>query len=229
MIVKTALTEFAANSARAFVARGKVVGASELGACERRTWYAKHHAPTNDNHRIDWGPALRGSVFEGAAWVPAMQARCGERLQWAGDDQRSFESGYLRATPDAIITNLTREAAESLGLREGDSILVECKTRDPRGKLAAPKPEHVFQVQAQLGLVRERINHKPTHALISYTDASDWSEVAEFLIPFDPSMFAAAKQRATRIMEAKAAVELQPEGYITNSGECSVCPYSHAC
>ena len=43
---------------------------------------------------------------------------------------------------------------------------------------------------------------KPTHAVLSYTDASFWNDVKEFVIPFDPQTYEVAQERATKIMTA---------------------------
>jgi hypothetical protein len=109
------------------------------------------------------------------------------------------------------------------------SLVVEAKTIDPRAKLDEPKPEHVFQVQAQIGLIRELTPYQPEFALISYANASFLDDIVEFAIRFDPVVFANAKRRAARILTAHAASELKPEGWIASGHECEFCSFTKAC
>ena len=107
--------------------------------------------------------------------------------------------------------------------------MVECKTADPRTRLEQAKPEHVYQAQVQLGLLRELTPHRPNFALISYTDASFWDNVLEFVVAFDPAIFATARERARDIMLARSAAELSPEGWVAGGSECKYCPFTTAC
>ena len=128
-----------------------------------------------------------------------MCARFGDALKFAGPEQRTFTSGFLSATPDGLVVT------------DDDCFLIECKTADPRTKLDGPKPSHAFQVQVQMGLVRELTNFAPARAIISYSDASFWNEGAEFTIAFDSAIYEIAKQRAAAIITALAFDELSPK------------------
>lgn len=110
-----------------------------------------------------------------------------------------------------------------------DSLVPECKTLDPRSRMDEPKPEHVFQLQVQLGLIRLLTNHKPEYGLLTYTDCSFWDEIKEFPVRFDPVVFEQAGMRARSIMKASSAVELRPEGVIAGGKECTNCPYVGPC
>jgi CRISPR/Cas system-associated exonuclease Cas4 (RecB family) len=166
-----------------------------------------------------WGATLRGQIYEAHVWEPALRAAFGDKLIFAGADQQTFVSDYLSATPDGlVITN-----------HDGTCVLVECKTADPRTRLAEAKPEHVYQVQVQMGLVAERTNYRPLKAIISYTDTSFFDETKEFEVQFDPSIYSTAKERAATIMTATSMQALKPEGYIAGGRECSYCPFTTAC
>src|SRR5262245_2051864 len=105
-----------------------------------------------------------------------MRAQFEERLLLAGDDQQTFRSGESSATPDALVIDLRPDEIAALGLpKNSNTIVVEFKSIDPRVYIDEPKPEHVFQVQAQIGLLREWTNHRPEHALLVYINASDLS------------------------------------------------------
>jgi hypothetical protein len=219
-------------------ARASTVGASDVGQCERKIFYGKHvgdptyGTPRDPGHVERWGARERGTVFEQSFFVPALRARFGDKLVYAGDEQQTFRQDFLSATPDGLVVGLPRNALAALGLEDigGDgSLLVECKTRDPRAKMDAPQPAHVYQVQVQLGLVRNLTTYRPQHALLFYADASFWDETREFVIPFDFEIFKNAQQRAARIMLAKSAAELKPEGYIAGGRECEFCAFQKAC
>lgn len=223
-MIREALEQFAAASAKTWQHdRSQTVGASEVGQCARRVFFLKNEddvvygARRNEDHEDGWGAKVRGTIYENHWWEPALRAAYGDSLLYAGADQRTFVSGYLSATPDGLL------------LKEPEPVLLECKTADPRTNLAEAKPEHVYQVQVQMGLVRELTNHRPVKGIISYTDTSFWNEIKEFEVEFDPAVFAQAKARAAAIMTARGPDELKPEGYIAGGRECDLCPFSGAC
>ena len=96
--------------------RAATVGASEIGGCLRRTFYAKH-AERGPEHFDGWGAALRGTVMEQGFWVPALRARFGDHLKFAGDEQRQLKIGFISATPDALLVGVPSEILSSLGVR----------------------------------------------------------------------------------------------------------------
>lgn len=237
-MIRNALHRFAAASNRSWESdRSQTVGASEIGQCERRVFFAKNEGDhlygrsRDAEHEDRWGARVRGTVYENCWWEPALRSQFGDNLLFAGADQRTFIDGFLSATPDGLVIGLPRDALAHLDVADidADCILAECKTADPRTRLDEPKPEHVYQVQVQLGLVRARTNHRPYYALLSYTDTSFWDEVKEFPIRFDPVLYETAQRRATAIMTARSAADLKPEGAIAGGRECDHCPFTAAC
>jgi hypothetical protein len=211
------------------------VGASDVGQCERKVYWTKnlgdpdYGAPVDDDYVDSYGAKLRGTVMENSFWAPALKAAFGERLLFAGEDQQTFFSGYLSATPDGMLIKLTDEERAAIAADCGTEVMCEAKSYDPRTNLADPKTENVFQTHVQMGLVRELTQWKPTHSILSYTDASWWNEGKEFIIEFDPQIYANAKKRAERIMTATSAEQLQPEGWIGGGKDCEYCPFTKAC
>jgi len=143
------------------------------------------------------------------------------RLHYAGRYQRTFidPDNYLSATPDGVVADLDKS----------ECFLVECKSIDPRAKIEQARPEHVYQVQVQIGLVRQLTPFKPSYGVLTYIDASFLDESKEFRIDFDEGLFDQAKERARAIMQANAADELRPEGYIAGKAECEHCPFRRSC
>jgi hypothetical protein len=86
-----------------------------------------------------------------------------------------------------------------------------------------------MQTIVQMGLIREQTPYKPNYDVLTYTDASFWSEVSEFAVPFDETLYKTAKQRAAIIMNASNGGELKPEGWIAGGKECAFCPFVKAC
>jgi hypothetical protein len=236
-MIREALDAYARGSARTFADRHLTVGASEVGQCARRIFWVKmEDDPTygvarNPEYVDGWGAARRGATFEDHFWVPAMRRAFGDKLLYAGDQQQTLVSEFLSATPDGLLIELPHDALAALGVPDigaGD-LVVECKTCDPRTRLEQAKPEHVYQAQVQIGLLRELTPHRPNFAVISYTDASFWDACLEFVVAFDPAIYATAKERARNIMLARSATELSPEGWVAGAGECKYCPFTTAC
>jgi hypothetical protein len=236
-MISEALAAHAINTRNSETRRASTVGASEIGQCIRKVFYIKNaddplYAIRRDASYIDnWGAQQRGATFEQAFWVPALRAKYGEWLLFAGSEQRSFESGFLSATPDALLIEAPPDILAGLGVPdiESDCVLLEAKTVDPRVKLSGPKPEHAFQTIVQLGLVNETTSFAPRYAVISYADASSWSEITEFAVKFEPDVYETAKRRAAKVMTASRASELPPEGWIAGGHECRYCPFADAC
>lgn len=213
--------------------RSQTVGASEVGQCARKVYWLKNEgdaaygAPRDADYEDTWGARMRGTIMENELWVPAMRAQFGERLLFAGEDQRTLVSGFISATPDGLITELKADEHPTLPI--GTCVTAECKTADPRTNLTEAKSENVYQTHIQMGLIRELTPYKPTHSILSYTDASFWNEVVEFTIPFDPKVFETGQRRAAMIMTATHASELKPEGWIAGGRECEHCPFTKSC
>lgn len=238
-IIAAALAAYAASvPTHAFDGRANTVGASDVGQCARKVFFTKHagnrdYGALPDPGFVDgWGARQRGSTFEQSFWVPALRARYGARLLFAGEQQETFTLGFLSATPDGLLTALDPDVLAPLGVADigGDgSLVVECKTIDPRARLDGARPEHVYQAQVQLGLIRALTSHRPAYALISYVDASFWDLVTEFAVAFDRKVFKTAQRRAAEIMTVTSADMLAPEGWIAGASECAHCAFTHAC
>jgi hypothetical protein len=235
-MIAAALAAYVAAAALPPGARAISVGASDVGGCARKVFYLKHEgaasgAPRDSGFVDGWGARMRGTTFEKSLWAPALRAAYGDRLLHAGDQQCTFTLGALSATPDGLLVDMPRDALAPLvpDIGAGRAIVLECKTIDPRVALTKPKPEHVYQAQVQLGMFRTLTPHRPEFALLSYVNASFWDHIVEFAIPFDGTMFEAARQRAAAIMDARHAGELKPEGWIAGGRECERCPFARTC
>lgn len=212
--------------------RSNTVGASEVGQCIRKVWFGKVDADPDGDYVNQWGAALRGTLIEEHYWVPGLRAALPDEIEllYAGEEQRTLVDGYLSATPDGLLVGPIDDGLRHLGVKDiGASLAVECKSIDPRVGIQQEKPEHSFQTQVQLGLLRFGTPYRPTHALISYTDASFFDDVREFVVRFDPRIYQAAKERARRIMMAEEAVELEPEGRLAGGEECKYCAFKRRC
>lgn len=233
-MIKEALHNFATANEKVWATdRSQTIGASEIGQCARKTFWMKNegdpkYGAARDPEYVDnWGAKVRGTVMENELWVPAMRVQFGERLLFAGVEQQTLVSGFISATPDGLITELLE--GEHSTLNAGTCVTAECKTADPRTNLAEAKAENVYQTHIQMGLIRELTEWKPTHSILSYTDASFWNEVVEFVIPFDSRVFEVGKKRAALVMTATHASELKPEGWIAGGRDCEYCPFTKAC
>jgi hypothetical protein len=211
------------------------LGASSVGRCLRLAFFERHEPDKADQTDDDYGYKVRGDILERHLWVPAIEhaVRQSNSLSflYGGEAQISLVSGFLSATPDGLLTGVDRDCLKHLGVLDilAHELVVEAKSIDPRVKLLEAKPEHVFQVQVQMGLTREVTAHRPEYALISYVDASCVSLIHEFPIRFDADAYAAAKARARRVFAAHTAAELPPEGRLEGGKECKFCSFHSAC
>lgn len=213
--------------------RLSTVGASEVGQCIRKTWFAKNEVALDAGYVDRYGAKLRGDIIEAHYWVPGLLSSLpdGMQLLYAGENQRTLVDGYLSATPDGLLIGVERDCLAHMGISDigGECLAVEAKSIDPRVDIKVEKPEHSFQTQVQMGLLRHATECKPAYALISYVDASFLDDVREFAVPFDPNIYTVAKSRARLVMTSEAALELPPEGKIAGGDECKYCAWSSHC
>jgi hypothetical protein len=237
-MIAEALTSYAQATERAFDDRANTVGASEVGQCARKIYFSKnagdrvYGAASDEDFASAWGAALRGRLLEDHFWVPALRAHYGAKLLYAGEEQQTLASDFLSATPDGLLIEQPQDALAALGVADigqDGSIVIECKSIDPRTKLDEPRPEHAYQAIVQMGLFRERTKYRPQWAVISYINASFPDDVVEFAVAFDAPVFANGKARAAEIMTATAPDQLKPEGWISGGRECRFCPFTAAC
>jgi hypothetical protein len=216
--------------------RRQTVGASSVAQCARKVWFEKNdddpegHKP--DPEYVDrYGAKIRGTMIEDHFWVPALRAAFGADLIWAGEDQRTFVLDFLSATPDGMLVNQASDALAHLDVTDidGNCVVVESKSIDPRAKLLEAKPEHVFQAIVQMGLIRRLTTYKPSFAVISYINASWWDDIKEFPVRYDDAVFAEGHRRAADVMLAHAAHDLIAEGRISGSKDCQYCAWTTAC
>ncbi len=233
--IKSLLHNYAATLDKTFEHdRTNTVGASEIGACLRKTWFGKNDAPSDPGYADRYGARLRGNLIEDHYWVPGIRNSLpkGVDLYLAGEEQRTIVDGYLSATPDGVLTELPRDCLAAIGVEDigpSRTLAIECKSIDPRADLRTARQHHIFQTQVQMGLLRAHTPFKPEYALISYVDASFLDEVTEFPVAFDPAVYKAAQARSREIMAATDPLELSPEGKLAGGAECGYCPWASHC
>jgi len=213
--------------------RRDTLGSSENGRCARQTAFSKLEIKPDPSYVETWGAAARGDIFEQHFWVPGLLATLppGVRLLYAGREQQTRVDGYLSATPDGLLVGVQRDCLAYLGVPDigGQELLVECKSIDPRITLRHAKPEHVFQVQVAMGVLRATTEHRPRYALISYGNASFYNDISEFAVRFEPTVYKAAGERARQIFSAEQPSDLPPEGKMSGGAECKYCAWAEQC
>jgi hypothetical protein len=224
-IVKNAVNSYIKTNAKIFKHdRTMTVGSSEIGQCERQVWFRKAEETElgstfkrNDDYVDSWGARERGNLVENHLFVPAIKAQYGRKAKLLGSSQLTFIDGCISATPDCLILAKPQ-------------FLIECKSLDPRvNKDQLPKPENVYQVQVQMGILHAKSKYRPMYAILVYVNASFMDEITEFQIGYDPDIYTRAQVRAMKIMTASSHHELQPEGWIAGAKECEYCPFTDAC
>jgi hypothetical protein len=215
--------------------RSKTLGGSEAFGCLRKAGFEKRGkefgAKPNDDYEDSWGAIERGNLIENYWVVPALDDELpdGVGYVYAGGDQKTFFDEPLSVTPDGLITDLPKNALKNYGIDdiEGDCVVLEIKSVDPRVNLSEEKSIHRGQAQIQLHLIREQTEFKPMYAVILYIDASFFDDMSVFIIKYDPRVFRSAKIRANRVFGAEDLAELEAEGKVI--GGCEHCKWTHAC
>ncbi|MEI6986543.1 MAG: hypothetical protein WCK65_10470 [Rhodospirillaceae bacterium] len=155
----------------------------------------------------------------------------GVELLFAGREQKTLIDGYLSATSDGLLVGVAADCLSHHGIPDlgSDTLVVECKSIDPRVSLKEAKGEHSGQTQVQMGLISHCTPHRPNFALISYADASFLDTITEFVVAFDPAVYAAAKDRARLIMLTEDPSKRLAEGKIAGGDECKYCSFKSGC
>ena len=240
--LKAAAVSYLAEREKGFSHNRKLtVGASEIGACARRTWYEKRLGSEhyNPDYKPANGAAARGDLLEDQFTVPvlkhalAKQIGTGPNLIWAGDGQQHTIQALewrLSATPDGLVINAPRNALAGYGVEDilANCFVVECKSFDPR-IIELPKAQHMDQLNVQLGLIRKEGTYAPAFGIVAYVNASFPDDIRVFPKFFNQVEFDNQIRRAMAILGANDAQQLQPEGKIAGEKECAYCPFAHIC
>ncbi len=217
--------------------RSKTVGASEAFGCIRKTWFSKNNYPKNADYKDNWGALQRGDLIEQHFAEPAVKWFLetyfwDARLIWGGDNQQTLKcpDAPLTATPDGLVINADDDALALYGIPSlgGTGCFnFEIKSIDPRVNLKEEKSIHRGQTTIQMGITRETTEYCPNYAVIVYIDASFFSDIDIFVVPFDQERYDIAKVRARSVYETTEVTTFMAEGKI--SGGCDYCPYTVEC
>lgn len=233
--IGASVTEFMAKRKEGFAHdRTKTVGASEIGGCARMVGYRKSSTPVDEGYDDSTGAAARGDIMEDGWSAPLLRMAVeaiGGTLLWAGQqNQMSLvnEKAFVSATPDGLAVNMPKDCLKKYGIDDImkgidaklkssgavlDCIVIEFKSYDPRSNVSKfPKPQHVDQVNLQMGLIRstdfvdektgELVRYAPTYGIIVYTDASDYTKMHVAVVQYDHKGYLGQLTRAKHIMTA---------------------------
>lgn len=217
--------------------RSMTVGASEVGQCQRKLVYDKHNIAPDPDFVQDYGAAERGNVLE--EWVvEALQHSLPEDIEllWATDEgQKTLvdKDAHQSATPDGLFVS---DDLFPLNV-DGTDVLTNCvyneiKSIDPRPYDFLKEPKHVHALQCQQGmdLVRRLTEYRPTHAIITYVNASFLSQIKTFIIEFDQRVADGLRKRSLETFKNYSPTN-QPmaEGKILGGDECKYCQWRKQC
>jgi hypothetical protein len=176
--------------------------------------------PSEGNYVHGWGFAERGHAIE--AWYASKVLEIpGFEFHFTGDAQRSFYDGYQSGTPDGLMVTDTQQYW-----------VLDYKSIDPRTSTNnLPKKEHMSQVIQNIDLVEACLDIDVSGGLLVYINASDISEMHEFIVdrnsPMVGETMVRLEERARRIIEAETPDELEPEGLY--NGQCKNCSFGSLC
>lgn len=217
--------------------RSQTVGASEVGQCHRKLVYDKHNVEPDAGFKQDLGAAERGNVIED--WVVEnLQHSLPDDIQllWATDEGQQTlvdKDVHQSATPDGLFVSDKRFCLNVDGSEVyTDCVYNEIKSIDPRpfDSLREPKHVHALQCQQGMDLTRRLTEYKPTHAIITYVNASFLSQIKRFIIPFDQSIADGLKSRSNQTFIDFSPDNLpMAEGKILGGTECQYCAWRRRC
>lgn len=221
--------------------RRLTVGASECFGCIRKTWFTKRghefDVEKDSEYHENWGAMERGNIIENHFIVPAIEQgleRRGLRLIMAGDGQDTIFDGINSATLDGLIVpeeggTLPSDFLSYYGLDdiEGDSVVLEMKSFDPRLPMLHEKAIHRGQTQMQMGMIRDTTEWKPAYAVLMYINASWLDDMRIFIIPFDEAEYRIGRERNEKVFEVDDPALFHAEGKLDKT--CTYCPYQGAC
>jgi hypothetical protein len=219
--------------------RSTTLGASEVFGCLRQMYFRKREPDSADKPEdpteVSWGHTERGNLIENSFAVPKLQSMFGaDRCFYMGEDQKTFVSGLLSATPDGLVVEQERDALSELPDGPQDigedsaEIAIEIKSFDPRTDLTTAKARHIGQNIVQMGVLQEKTNYRPKWGIILYINPVDVSDIRPFVIKFDPAVYEKAKERAARVFAEGA----KPEDFIAEgkaTGDCVYCEFAYRC
>ena len=200
--------------------RSQFLNASEAEDCIRRIWYSKHQPELAEEQ--EWGFAWRGHLAEEYV-VRCLKARNDVKLEYAGEEQESFQDDKLRlsATPDGIIS-----------FEDGPFEGLEIKSIDPRtNRNNLPRIGHVVQLKIGMALFNKRLAGQQTFRLkrgrILYIDASNYNDIIEFEVQADDTILDRYAAKAAKVFRTKSVDGLDREG--KRLGTCTYCAFKTAC
>ncbi len=197
--------------------RNLTLGGSEVGMCIRRSWFAKHGEPTDPDYIEGWGFFARGHLVED--WVVNIITEgmpSGAEYLYTGGRQTTLIDGQVSATPDGLYVT-----------EDGEEVVVEIKSLDPRSNMDKPKEQHIFQAQLQIELFNKLTNHSPNRAVLIYVNASDFSQILQHEVERDEETLLQAHRRAKQVFTSNDPSLLHAEG--AWGDECRYCGYTEGC
>jgi len=219
--------------------RKRTVGASAVGGCLRSIVYDKHNAPVDKDFVQDLGAAERGNMVEAWAVSSMQQSLKGSKVEliWATDEGQETLVNilyYQSATPDGLFVSKDVFAViEDDGTkRYTKCVYNELKSIDPRAydNLKAPRFQHKMQVQQGMDLVRRTTDYFPTHAILTYINASFVNQIKSWVIPFDEKISTGLRARSSSVFTKYSLDKLpEPEGKMEGGKDCTYCAYKKLC
>lgn len=175
--------------------------------CARRVWFSKHGHEPDPEYVEGWGFMDRGHSIE--EWAVRRWRENGIKIEHTVlDGQVTLVDGFISATPDGLFDRRWS---------------LDVKSFDPR-KTRIPEPAHITQVKVAANLWKRP---EIEGSILVYINASDYSDIREFVYPLDPGALVAAKERAREIMAAQRYDSLTAEGWIAQ--DCALCPFARQC
>jgi len=191
--------------------RSKYVGSSDIGQCPKKSYLSKTVGETHELKQLlifERGHVAEGIISNGLKNNPA-KVSYEEQVEVSGLTE---ETNFIKTHIDFVV-EFPKE-----------TVVIECKSISSQLPNGAPRESWIYQVQLQLGLLKQR-SRKQVRGLIVSLDLNS-GEILEFDVEFNEILYNVAIQRGSKIWEAVKS-QAEPRGEISDL--CPYCPFSQQC
>jgi len=191
--------------------RSKYIGSSDVGQCPKKSYLSKTVGETHELKQLlifERGHVAEGIVRNGLLNNPS-KVPFKEQVEVSG---LTPNTKFIKTHIDFVVEF------------PNEYVVVECKTISSPLLDGVPRESWIYQVQLQLGLLKQR-SKKQVRGLIVAFDLNS-GDAFEFDVEFNEILYNVAIQRADRLWQAVQSRE-EPRGEISDL--CAFCAFSQQC
>lgn len=191
--------------------RSTYVGSSDIGQCPKKVYLSKMQGESFELKQqliFKRGLVAEGIIRQGLANNPNVDIKFDQQIEISGKDELSFIKTHID-----FLVDFSQEL-----------VIIECKTISSPLPNNAPRESWIYQVQLQLGLLRQQRSEK-SRAIIVVLDLNTGS-ASEYNIEFNQATYDIAIKRAKELWQ-NINSKNEPDGEISDL--CAYCSFKGNC